>query len=1219
MDTSQSIEKWLAAFEAAQIGGDVKGTFIESCRTLYRDFSAAGNSNMEVAQARGTYGTLKDRLDAADTVDNNTQADVAALKSNKADKTALQALASGSPAGTYSDIASIPADADTNRIYLITAGNLAGHWVYYNGSSWTDGGVYQAVEIANNSIANQHVATNAIWPWNCSFFADLPNLNDGVKLPGYIAADGTIKNENDARYTHSNFLPLNAGNSANGKTYTLVYPFYVQKMSNPSVLLYTEIDGTGTLATYTKDPNYPVFTIKVTGDYKYLRLTNSHPDFGGDYSSLFLLDGTYANADIIKNYDLDTRYGGDLKGKIIVMAGDSITTGWQPDDTYLTTPYPEQIAKMTGATVYNKGMGATKVTSITGHVDANRDFCQPARYRQFVYPVDGSTITPDFVTVMAGTNDHTLNAPLGRITDSTTDTFYGAYKTMVLGLLHLIRDDPTMQLRTKLCLITPSSKYCTIYPYGEYNQFWTKVRHVSDEQVMTKNALGYRMDDYVRAIKEIGRLYNVPVLDLWSSGGLTRTLLTDDGTHTRQTASDNWLAYTIAEWLKNGMVCDYTTLYDAVGTDSLKTNAVTPDKTTFLDRSQCNNLFAPDMLVSIGADVNGTVKATVPTTDAAVGTYYRSIIMSALVGQTYEIAVKNSNYKNQCRLVEFDDTPAVDSQGTIILDNPHLCYDDTLTVTYTATKPYVMLTIFEGTFAYDDTPDILIDATAAEYDLDGCVKISSTNLDGQVVRAGNCTFFRAANESLYDNTVIAGGIAQQTGADSIAVEGFGRTPYMAVNEGDVITVTDTSNKIAVSAAFYAFWYPSQGQGYQITDYERASDNAVYTMTVPAGIHYMRMLCVSPTYGDYHATLSIKRTTYTLASGRYAGRPDNGVVAFEVPINVILADTTSNTLAVQDNEETLTDHAILALPKNYDPDGKPTRLIIYCHGAGTHITADTTTLAAPAGNLIKLGYAVMDVNGIPDSMSDNTGLHYGAPIALQSYIKAYHWVIKRYNVTREVFVVGTSMGGLTSNMIVQSGSIPVIAQAGFCPVVDHFRQAFCLPWSNRDAQRNAISKLFGFVGDYTFNGSLTDLTKPEMTYYMDNIDKIIGYNPIMRGAVNWYDINPYSKLTIAAVADASWQQSIAEEKVIYDKLIIHHPVPIKIWHNDDDGTVRQRYSEYFVNAIRRGGGLAYLRRYPSGGHNAWDNGESVQMTDVDGNAITVTASTYELVQWLKRFE
>lgn len=66
MDTSQSIEKWLKAFEAAKKGGDVKGAFIESCRTLYNDFTAEGNANFEVAQARGTYSTLAARNNAQD-------------------------------------------------------------------------------------------------------------------------------------------------------------------------------------------------------------------------------------------------------------------------------------------------------------------------------------------------------------------------------------------------------------------------------------------------------------------------------------------------------------------------------------------------------------------------------------------------------------------------------------------------------------------------------------------------------------------------------------------------------------------------------------------------------------------------------------------------------------------------------------------------------------------------------------------------------------------------------------------------------------------------------------------------------------------------------------------------------------------------------------------------------------------------------------------------
>lgn len=59
----------------------------------------------------------------------------------KATKSEVEAIASGSPAGIYSTVAALTsADPDHNKIYLVIAD---GKWYYYN-NGWQPGGVYQA-------------------------------------------------------------------------------------------------------------------------------------------------------------------------------------------------------------------------------------------------------------------------------------------------------------------------------------------------------------------------------------------------------------------------------------------------------------------------------------------------------------------------------------------------------------------------------------------------------------------------------------------------------------------------------------------------------------------------------------------------------------------------------------------------------------------------------------------------------------------------------------------------------------------------------------------------------------------------------------------------------------------------------------------------------------------------------------------------------------------
>ena len=136
-----------------------------------------------------------------------------------------------------------------------------------------------------------------------------------------------------------------------------------------------------------------------------------------------------------------------------------------------------------------------------------------------------------------------------------------------------------------------------------------------------------------------------------------------------------------------------------------------------------------------------------------------------------------------------------------------------------------------------------------------------------------------------------------------------------------------------------------------------------------------------------------------------------------------------------------DDGVIFLPSSYTKSGKPTRLVISCHGSGTVINENFNRESRSWNNfLITMGYAVLDVNGgVADSR------HYNAPFAIQSYIKAYQYVVDKYNLYKEVFVLGASMGGLPAFTLAQLKTIPVKAVAGFCPVVDLYRQAWCQPW------------------------------------------------------------------------------------------------------------------------------------------------------------------------------
>lgn len=120
----------------------------------------------------------------------------------------------------------------------------------------------------------------------------------------------------------------------------------------------------------------------------------------------------------------------------------------------------------------------------------------------------------DIVTIFAGTNDFKLNRTLGAIgsvfdTTFDTKTFYGAYRSL---LDYIIASNPN----TRIYLWTPLH------------------RNNADYTIESTNTAGYKLIDYVEAIRKIAIMYSLPVLDLYNNSGINTKNLptyTNDGLH----------------------------------------------------------------------------------------------------------------------------------------------------------------------------------------------------------------------------------------------------------------------------------------------------------------------------------------------------------------------------------------------------------------------------------------------------------------------------------------------------------------------------------------------------------------------------------------------------------------------------------------------------------------------------------------------------------------
>ena len=130
-------------------GSDVREVIAQLFERTWVDGIKEGNANLEVAQARANYDTLGSRLN-----DMTTR---------------IGGIAEGSPKGAYPNLAALQsAKPNGDSSIYVTTDN--GHWYYYH-NGWKDGGIYQAVGIADGSIT----------PEKTSFYTSTGNLFNVLK------------------------------------------------------------------------------------------------------------------------------------------------------------------------------------------------------------------------------------------------------------------------------------------------------------------------------------------------------------------------------------------------------------------------------------------------------------------------------------------------------------------------------------------------------------------------------------------------------------------------------------------------------------------------------------------------------------------------------------------------------------------------------------------------------------------------------------------------------------------------------------------------------------------------------------------------------------------------------------------------------------------------------------------------------------------------------
>ena len=112
------------------------------------------------------------------------------------------------------------------------------------------------------------------------------------------------------------------------------------------------------------------------------------------------------------------------------------------------------------------------------------------------------------------------------------------------------------------------------------------------------------------------------------------------------------------------------------------------------------------------------------------------------------------------------------------------------------------------------------------------------------------------------------------------------------------------------------------------------------------------------------------------------------------------------------------------------------MVLCCHGSGGYIDSANNVWWHDSWNafvdaLISYGYAVFDCNIFPISEGTSIcGEHYGSPLYIQNCYRAYRYIASNYNVYRDIFVHGCSMGGVGATGFAHIYSDIVLAESSF---------------------------------------------------------------------------------------------------------------------------------------------------------------------------------------------
>lgn len=477
----------------------------------------------------------------------------------------VKAFGNGSPIA----VDSVADMSNTSKIYLLT---IDGKWYYHNGTTWTPGGTYQSMVIADGSVTSakrsvvgeygylfseKGIITIDIDSRTITLSADhvliyrnknitvtaktfsIPSANPYMLYFDIENRDFRWHRPSDATYQATeNCVYLGYISIADGGYTQLHAPRYnvvrggkslsytngsMQKPSRVADLL------SGNVAIDTANKTVTFTNAVYSLGYRYVTVTNtiSYTEESAARIKYVVYDETTTAVKVYENRNSENM------NEILLFAFYAGKLYHSYVNRHLYTINGKAIGEATNPL---NGLSASFIgDSLTRGAGSSKPFTETLAELSSMtihnFGVDGSCVADkasetaasfidrktdyntgvDIIGIMGGTNDYWNNVPLGTIGSTDTTTFYGALEYLVSTFI-------TYKPGVFLFLMTPPQAYRSESRLDEgYAAF-----------PYPKNNLGLSLDDYCEAIRKVCAKYSLPCLDLQKNSGMTPLIFTQD-------------------------------------------------------------------------------------------------------------------------------------------------------------------------------------------------------------------------------------------------------------------------------------------------------------------------------------------------------------------------------------------------------------------------------------------------------------------------------------------------------------------------------------------------------------------------------------------------------------------------------------------------------------------------------------------------------------------